>query len=225
LVVFVAVLLRIDWRMALGSIFLLPMVVWPVGKLGRRIRRSVADSQSRLGELSQILQETVSGNRVVKAFGMEDFEIRKFREASRRLLRDSMRWVRAAVATAPFMDLLGAIVIPLLLLYARDQIKAHQMTPGIFLAFLYAMFNAYMPVKRIGQVYQQFQYAQGASMQVFAYLDLQEEKSEQPGARPLLPFTSEIEFDDVSFSYGRDDAVILQDIRLHARRGEVIALV
>jgi len=76
-----------------------------------------------------------------------------------------MRWVRAAVATAPFMDLLGAIVIPLLLLYARDQIKAHQMTPGIFLAFLYAMFNAYMPVKRIGQVYQQFQYAQGASMQ------------------------------------------------------------
>jgi subfamily B ATP-binding cassette protein MsbA len=82
-----------------------------------------------------------------------------------------------------------------------------------------------MPLKRIGQVYQQFQYAQGASAQVFSYLDQQEEKSEQPGASPLLPFTSEIEFDDVSFSYGRDDAVILQDIRLRARRGEVIALV
>jgi subfamily B ATP-binding cassette protein MsbA len=82
-----------------------------------------------------------------------------------------------------------------------------------------------MPVKRIGQVYQQFQYAQGASMQVFAYLDLQEERSEQPGARPLSPFTREIEFDDVSFSYSRDAAVILQDIRLLARRGEVIALV
>jgi len=81
-----------------------------------------------------------------------------------------MRWVRAAVATAPLMDLLGAIVIPLLLLYARDRIKMHQMTPGIFLAFLYAMFNAYMPLKRIGQVYQQFQYAQGASAQVFSLL-------------------------------------------------------
>src|SRR5260221_885807 len=99
------------------------------------------------------------------------------------------------------------------------------MTPGIFLAYLYAMFNAYMPVKRIGQVYQQFQYAQGASMQVFAYLDLHEERCEQPGARPLSRFTREIEFDDVSFSCSRDAVVILQDIRLRARRGEVIALV
>jgi subfamily B ATP-binding cassette protein MsbA len=225
LIVFLAVMFYIDWKMTLAVGVVLPLIVLPVGKFGRKIRQSAENSQSRLGELSQILQETVSGNRVVKAFGMEDFELRKFREASRRLLRESMRWVRAAVATAPLMDLLGAVVIPLLLLYARDQIKAQRMTPGIFLAFLYAMFNAYMPLKRIGQVYQQFQYAQGASAQVFSYLDQQEEKSEQPGASPLLPFTSEIEFDDVSFSYGRDDAVILQDIRLRARRGEVIALV
>jgi len=225
LIVFLAVMFYIDWKMTLAVGIVLPLVVLPVGKFGRKIRHSAESSQSRLGELSQILQETVRGNRVVKAFGMEDFELRKFRDASRRLLRDSMRWARAAVATAPLMDLLGAIVIPLLLLYARDQIKADRMTKGFFLAFLYAMFNAYMPLKRIGQVYQQFQYAQGASAQVFSYLDQQEEKSEQPGALPLLPFTSEIEFDDVSFSYGRDDAAILQDIRLRARRGEVIALV
>jgi subfamily B ATP-binding cassette protein MsbA len=225
LIVFLVVMFYIDWKMSLAVGVVLPLVVLPVGKFGRKIRHSSERSQSRLGELSQILQETVSGNRVVKAFGMEDFEIRKFRDASRRLLRESMRWVRAAVATAPLMDLLGAIVIPLLLLYARDRIKMHQMTPGIFLAFLYAMFNAYMPLKRIGQVYQQFQYAQGASAQVFSYLDQQEEKSEQPGAQPLPPFAHEIEFDDVSFSYGRNDAVILQDVRLRARRGEVIALV
>ena len=225
LIVFLAVMFYIDWKMTLAVGLVLPLVVLPVGKFGRKIRRSAESSQSRLGELSQILQETVSGNRVVKAFGMEDFEIRKFREASRRLLRESMRWVRAAVATGPLMDLLGAIVIPLLLLYARDQIKIHRMTQGMFLAFLYAMFNAYMPLKRIGQVYQQFQYAQGASMQVFTYLDLQEEKSEQPGAPPLAAFMREIEFDDISFSYGRGDAVILQNIRLRARRGEVIALV
>src|ERR1700736_656306 len=225
LIVFLAVMFYIDWKMTLAVGLVLPLIVLPVGKFGRKIRRSAESSQSRLGELSQILQETVSGNRVVKAFGMEDFEIRKFREASRRLLRESMRWVRAAVATAPLMDLLGAIVIPLLLLYARDQIKAHQMTPGIFLAFLYAMFNAYMPLKRIGQVYQQFQYAQGASALVFSYLDQQEEKSEQPGAQQLPPFAHEIEFDDVSFSYGDETAVILQDICLRARKGEVIALV
>jgi len=225
LLVFLAVMFYIDWKMTLAVGVVLPLIVLPVGKFGRKIRQSAENSQNRLGELSQILQETVSGNRVVKAFGMEDFEIRKFREASRRLLRESMRWVRAAVATAPLMDLLGAIVIPLLLLYARDQIKAHRMTPGIFLAFLYAMFNAYMPLKRVGQVYQQFQYAQGASMQVFAYLDQQEERSEQPGAQPLPAFARDIEFDDVNFSYVSDSAVILQDIRLRARRGEVIAFV
>ncbi len=225
LIVFLAVMLYIDWKMSLAVGVVLPLVVLPVGKFGRKIRQSAETSQSRLGELSQILQETVSGNRVVKAFGMEDFEIRKFREASRRLLRESMRWVRAAVATAPLMDLLGAIVIPLLLLYARGQIKAHLMTQGIFLAFLYAMFNAYMPLKRIGQVYQQFQYAQGASKQVFAYLDQQEEKSELPGAALLRPFAQEIEFDNVTFAYGAEAAVILQNIRLRARRGEVVALV
>lgn len=225
LIVFLAVMLYIDWKMTLAVGLVLPLVVLPVGKFGRKIRRSAESSQNRLGELSQILQETVTGNRVVKAFGMEDFEIHKFREASRRLLRESMHWARAAVATAPVMDLLGALVIPLLLLYARDQIKTHLMTQGIFLAFLYAMFNAYMPLKRIGQVYQQFQFAQGASAQVFAYLDQQEEKSEKRGAALLAPFTREIEFDDVCFSYGPQSAVILQDIRLRARKGEIVALV
>jgi len=225
LIVFLFVMFYIDWRMSLAVSVVLPVIILPVSKFGRKIRHSAESSQSRLGELSQILQETVSGNRVVKAFGMEDFEIRKFRDAARRLMRESMRWVRAAIATAPLMDLLGAIIIPLLLLYARDQIKMHQMTPGIFLAFLYAMFNAYMPLKRIGQVYQQFQYAQGASAQVFLYLDQKEEQSTEPGAVPLRPFTRAIEFENVSFSYGTESPIILHDIRLHAQKGEVVAIV
>jgi ATP-binding cassette, subfamily B, bacterial MsbA len=225
LIVFLLVMFYIDWKMSLAVSLVLPLIVLPVSKFGRKIRHSAESSQTRLGELSQILQETVTGNRVVKAFGMEEFEIRKFRDAARRLLRESMRWVRAAIATAPLMDLLGAIIIPLLLLYARDQIKAHHMTPGIFLAFLYAMFNAYMPLKRIGQVYQQFQYAQGASAQVFLYLDQNEEVSEQPGAGNLAPFTREIELDEVSFSYGPESAIILQDICMRAQKGEVIAIV
>ncbi|HEV3374245.1 MAG TPA: ABC transporter ATP-binding protein [Candidatus Acidoferrum sp.] len=225
LVVFVAVLLGINWKMALGCGFLLPLVVWPVNKFGRKIRHSAENSQTRLGDLSQILQETVSGNRVVKAFGMEDFEIRRFREAARRLLRENMRWVRAAVSTGPLMDLVGALAIPLLLLYARDQIRLHVMTEGQFFAFLYAMFNAYMPLKRMGYVYQQFQAAQGASAQAFAFLDLAEERAEQPGAKLLPLFSREIVFDDVCFSYGGESAEVLQNIRLTARRGEVIALV
>ncbi len=183
LIVLVGVLFWMNWKMALASAILLPLVVVPVGKFGRKIRRSAENSQTRLADLSQILQETTTGNRVVKAFGMEDFEIRKFQDTARRLLRDNMRWVRAAVITPPIMDLLGAVVIPLLLLYARDQIRTHHMTTGTFFAFVFALFSAYIPLKRMGYVYQQFQAAQGASMQVFAYLDRPEEKLEQPGAK------------------------------------------
>ncbi len=221
--VLAAVLVHLNWKMAVATVVLLPLVVLPVNKFGRKIRRSAENSQTRLSDLSQILQETVSGNRIVKAFGMEEFEIRKFREAARRLLRENMRLVRAAVITSPLMDLLGAIVIPLLLLYARDQIRQHVMTTGEFFAFLFAMFNAYMPLKRMGNVYQQFQAAQGASTQVFAFLDRDEELNEAPGAKELREFSGEIEFDNVGFAY--DETPVLRNVSFRTRKGEVIALV
>jgi subfamily B ATP-binding cassette protein MsbA len=225
LIVFLGVLLAINWKMALGCALLLPPVAWPINKYGRKIRSSAENSQTRLGDLSQILQETVSGNRVVKAFGMEEFEIGKFREAAKKLLRENMRWVRAAVITGPLMDLLGAIAIPLLLLYARGQIRLHLMTEGQFFAFLYAMFNAYMPLKRTGYIYQQLLAVSGITAQVFSYLDLPEEKSEQPGGIHLAPFAGEIVFDNVGFAYDGDSGRVLENIHFRARRGEVIALV
>jgi subfamily B ATP-binding cassette protein MsbA len=223
LLVFLAVLLKIDWRMALGSMFFLPMVVWPVGKLGRKIRLSVASSQDRLGELSQILQETVSGNRVVKAFGMEDFEIGKFRVAAQRLLRETLRWVRAYALSSPLMDLLQPVVIALLLLYARQRIRLHELTLGLFVAFVYALFKSYEPVKRMGAIYQQFQQAQGATTLVFSYLDLAEEEHDAPDAKLLQAFSRKIVFDHVNFSY--DSTPVLREINLEARKGEVVALV
>lgn len=221
--VFVGMLFFLDWKMALACGIFLPVIVWPIGKLGRRIRRSVESSQTRLGELTQILQETVGGNRIVKAFGMEDFEIAKFGAASKRLLHETMRWVRAQVATSPLMDMLQPVVISLLLLYARDRIRVNQLTTGAFIAFVYCLFKSYEPVKRIGAVYQQFQQAQGATTQVFAYLDLAEEEQDVPGAIELPAFCQEVHFDDVTFSY--DSTPVLRKIQLRARKGEVVALV
>ena len=220
--VFLAILLGIDWRMTLACAVFLPMIVWPIGKLGRRIRRSVETSQTRLGELTQILQETVGGNRIVKAFGMEDFEISKFMTASRRLLRETMRWVRAQVVTSPLMDMLQPIVIYLLLLYARDRIRLNLMTVPMFITFVYTLFKAYEPIKRTGAVYQQFQQAQGATAQVFAYLDLAEEQ-DAPGAAALPAFSREIRLENVSFSY--DSAPVLCEIDFYTAKGEVIAIV
>jgi ATP-binding cassette, subfamily B, bacterial MsbA len=220
----IVVLLATSWKMALGSFILLPLVVWPVRSLGKRIRRSTERIQAGIGELSQILQETVSGNRVVKAFGMEDFEIGKFRESSRHLLRENMRWIRSAVATSPLMDLLGAAVIVLVLMYARIQIKMGAMTAGIFVTFVYALFKSYEPVKGLGTVYQQFEQAHGATTKVFEYIGLAEEPAEEPGVNALPPFSRAVEFDRVSFGYD-PDLPILRDVSLQARAGEVIAIV
>ncbi|MFY9530296.1 MAG: ABC transporter ATP-binding protein [Candidatus Acidiferrales bacterium] len=219
-----AVLLHLNWKLTLGSAVLLPLVVYPVGKLGRRIRRSTEKSRSRLAELSHILQETLSGNRVVKAFGMEGFEIQKFRDAGRQLLRENMKWMRAYVATSPLMDVLGAVVFCMLLLYARDQIKHSLMTLGAFFAFLYALMKAYEPVKRLGGIYQLFQQALGASTQVFAFLALEEEEFEAPGAAILPRFASEVEFEDVSFAYD-GGPFILKGIDLRVPAGAVVAIV
>ncbi|HWW51743.1 MAG TPA: ABC transporter ATP-binding protein [Verrucomicrobiae bacterium] len=224
LIAFVLVLLFIDWRMAVGSAVLIPLVVWPIGKLGRRIRRSSEKSRSRLADLSQILEETVSGNRVVKAFGMEGFEIGKFRAASRNLLRENMRWIRALAATSPLMDILGAVVISVILLYARGEIKIGRMTIGSFGAFTFALFKAYEPVKRIGNIYQLFLQAVGISSQVFAFLDLPEEAMDAPGARALAGFAESIEFDGASFAYD-GGPLILKGVDLRVPAGAVVAIV
>jgi ATP-binding cassette, subfamily B, bacterial MsbA len=225
LVAFVAVLLVIDWRMAVGSAVLVPLVVWPIAKLTRRIRGSTEKSRARLADLSQILQETISGNRVVKAFGMEGFEIRRFRDASRNLLRENMRWIRALAATAPIMDVLGAVVIAMILLFARGEIKVGRMSIGSFGAFTFALFKAYEPIKRIGSIYQLFVQAVGISSQVFTLLDSAEEKLDEPKARVLPRFSDRVRFNDLSFKYDDAETPTLTHVELDVPAGAVVAIV
>lgn len=225
LIIFVVVLLVVDWRMAVGAAVLVPLVVWPVGKLTRRIRRSTEKSRSRLADLSQILQETISGNRVVKAFGMEGFEIRKFGEAARNLLRENMRWIRAMAATGPVMDVLGAVVVSMILFFARGEIKSERMTIGSFGAFTFALFKAYEPIKRLGGIYQLFVQALGTSAQVFRLLDMPEEKLDAAGAEGLPHFSNCVEFDDASFVYDDGESATLKNISLKVPAGAVVAIV
>src|SRR5579864_6920515 len=214
----------VNWKMALGAMVFLPAVLLPIGKLGKLIRRSVQKSQTRLSELNQMIQEGVAGNRVVKAFGMEGFEIERFRDTARRLLRENVRWVSAYVLNGVLMDLLGAVLIALALLYARDQINHGAMTVGEFGTFVFAMLSAYTPLKRVGSFYQQLEQARGATAEVFDFLALGEEESEKPGAVTLPEFSSEVVVDNVSFAYDTGSPV-LRNIDLTARVGEVVAIV
>jgi len=224
LVGLLAVVFYMDWRLGLASLVLVPFVVLPSANIGRYIRRSSRSSQDKMADLNNVLQETFSGIRIVKAFGMESFEITKFRAATRRLLRVSLRWVRAQAATSPLMEILGAVTVAFLLLYARNEILHQAQTTGGFVAFLYALIKSYEPVKRLTGVHNAYQQAVGASEQVFYLLDVRPEIMDSPDAVLLPPFEQEIEFENVDFDY-EDGIPLLRDINLRIRKGEVVAIV
>jgi len=224
LVGLLAVVFYLDWQLALASLLLVPFIVFPSSTIGRYIRVSSRFSQDKMAELNHILQETFSGIRIVKAFGMEPFEITKFKAATRRLLKVNLRWVRAHALTSPLMETLGAVVIAGLLLYARNEIAHHGQTTGGFFAFLYALIKMYEPIKRLTGVNNAFQQAMGASEQVFSYLDVRSEVAEKSRATRLLPFQYEIVFDSVDFNY-EGGVPLLRNVNLRIRKGEVVAIV
>jgi len=221
----VAVLMLLDPRLAMIALpLLLGVVLYTSAKIGRRVRRSTRKTQDNLAEISQILQESISGIPIVKAFGMEKFELGRFREAARRLLRVNLRYVRAQSLSSPLMELLGAVMVVLLLLVGRDRIKADVLTPGAFLVFVYALLKMYEPVKRLAGINNAFQQALGASAKVFEYLDVRAEVREKPGAVELPLFREAVVFENVSFHYEREQPV-LRGINLRAGSGEVVAIV
>ena len=224
LVGLMAVIFYIDWRLALFSLVLVPFVVLPSANLGRYIRVSSRSSQDKMAEINNVLQETFTGIRIVKAFVMELFEVAKFKAATRRLLKINLRWVRAQAATSPLMEILGAVTIAALLLYARNAILHHAQTAGGFVTFLVALFKMYEPIKRLAGVNNAFQQAIGASEQVFRFLDVRSEVVEKGGAIDLPPFQKEIVFEHVDFEY-EDGVPLLQDVNLRIAKGEVVAIV
>jgi subfamily B ATP-binding cassette protein MsbA len=204
-----AVVFYVDWRLALCSLALVPFVVFPSANIGRYIRVSSRSSQDKMAEINNVLQETFTGIRIVKAFVMELFEVAKFKAATRRLLRINLRWVLAQAATSPLMEILGALTIAAVLLYARNAIVHQAQTTGGFVAFLYALIKMYEPIKRLTGVNNAYQQAVGASEQVFQFLDVRPEIMEKPGAIALPGFHKEIVFDHVDFEYEEGEVVAI----------------
>lgn len=214
----------IDWKLALACFLAVPLIVVPIAHIGRRIRRLSRQAQEEMAGLNESLQETYSGVRIVQAFGSEEREAQRFRERAGRLFRTNLRWVRYYALTSPLMELLGAITIGILLLYARERIQSGALTSEMMIVFVVALIRTYQPVRRLAGIYGQFQQALGAADRVFALLDRREEVQEKPGAPALPPFRGRIEFDQVSFAYD-DGPPLLRGVSLTAHAGEVVALV
>jgi len=221
-----AVVLGKDWKLAILSIVVLPFIILPTRQIGRLIRRTTRRTQDKQGDLNQILQETLSGHMVVKAFGAEAYESGRFREASRKLFRTNVQYVRQQALSSPLIEMVGAIAIVGLLWYARDQIKSGSLTAKDFASFVFALVMLLEPIKRLVGIHNIFEQALGASQKVFEYLDHTEEIVEKPNAPKLDGFREAIFFDNVSFHYpAAPDGFRIQSLSLEVKAGEVVALV
>ncbi len=220
------VVIQTDWKLAIVSLTVLPFVLVPTARIGKRIRRTSRRAQDDTAELNQILQETISGQQVVKTFGTEEFESNRFRVAARRLKNSSLKYVAQQAIASPMIEFFGAMTIVGLLTYARLQIKSNQMTTGEFTSFVIALLMLYEPVKRLTGIHNIFEQALGASQKVFEYLDRKQGIREKTGAQRLARFQHGIEIENVSFHYPAAPAGFgLEGINLKVKAGEVVALV
>jgi subfamily B ATP-binding cassette protein MsbA len=222
------VVVLLGGKLAWVLLLFVPVIVYSAGKIGRRVRHTTRRGQDQLADIQNILHESITGNRIVKAFSMESWEIARFRKAAQRLFRANLRSVAAAAISSPLMDIFGAIAIALLLLLGRDRINHHVFTAGTFLAFIVAVFKLYDPVRKFALFNNNFQQALGASSEIFTFMDTEDDVREKPGAKPLPAFDSSIRFEEVCFSYdsnGEEAREILHDINLEVRSGEVLAVV
>jgi subfamily B ATP-binding cassette protein MsbA len=220
------VVLQTDWRLAIVALTVLPFVLVPTIRLGKRIRRTTRRAQDDAAELNQVLQETLSGNQVVKSFGAEEIESNRFNDRAQRLRRSNLHYVAQQAIASPLIEFFGAITIVSLLSYARIQIGAHEMTTGDFTSFVIALLLLYEPVKRLAGIHNIFQQALGASQKVFEYLDREQQIRERPGAVKLARFEKSIQFDNVSFRYPTSpDGFVLDGVSLEVKAGQIVALV
>lgn len=216
-----AALLASDWKLAGVSLLVFPVCIWPVMVFGKRVRRHSKAGQERIADLSSIQQETIGGAAIVKAFGAEDREQRRFEKLNAEFFRRQVKIVASKAAVNPLMELFSAFAACLILVYARQT--------GLALAdivmFLVAMVAMYDPAKKLSRVHLVIQQSSAAAERIFSILDTEATVADLPGARALEGGVDEIRFENITFAYAEGGPNVLDGIDLTARKGELVALV
>jgi subfamily B ATP-binding cassette protein MsbA len=220
----IAVLFLIHWQLALASLVIFPMTVIPIVKFGQKIRRRGTRVLERRAELSTVLQEGITGVRIVQAFGMEEYERRRFRAKNHELFQAIMRIVRVDALSSPVMEILEAVGIVIAVWLGGWLVVRSELTPGAFMGFLGALASLYVPIKRLSAVNNNIQHGMAGVRRVFEVLDQRSEVADRPGAQILPVVRETVTFEHVGFAYeaGRH---ILRDIHFQAKLGEIVAIV
>jgi len=224
-VAFLSVVFYIDWKLSLITFLVAPLVMLLTLWLGRKIRSLSWKSQEGISDLSATLQETITGQRVVKAFGMEAYESKRFDWLNATLVRINLKVARISAISSPTMEFIGYLLFAPFLLYAHYQVS-QGVSVGSFVAFLVALFRLYDPIRRLSRMHLLFQQAAACSSRIFELMRSPLEITDKEDAAALAPFDSAIRFDRVSFRYDEDKKLpVLEEVSLSISKGEIVALV
>lgn len=218
----VAMLLSMQPVLTLFSLVVLPVCIVPISIYARKVRQSARAMQSHTADLSKVMHEAFTGNRIIKAYNMEDKVLAEFRQVTNKFVNQTMRVIRANEIPGNVTEFLGGLGVTLILLYiafARTSFR----DVGNFSAFLFGMFSMYKPIKNLTKLHNQFHQANAASQRVFELLDTPSSMPEPASPKPLAAANANIQFDDVYFSYG--EKPVLRGINLTIKAGQFVALV
>ncbi len=224
LAVYLLICLVLSWKLTLISFVVFPVVLLVIAGVGRRVHRESGLAQERIADITSVLHETISGVKVVKAFGMEEFENRKFARESQSYFRTILHVTNVRNLASPTTEFLSAAAGGVIIWYGGLQVLGKVMDSSEFILFLFAMFQLMPPIKELSNVNNRIQEASAAGKRVFEILDTEPNIRDTPDAVPLPSFTADIRFEGVSFRYG-DGETVLEGITLKIRKGEVLAIV
>jgi subfamily B ATP-binding cassette protein MsbA len=215
----------IPWSLIAISIALFLLVVYPVVKIGKKLKSISRQSQEKMADMTTTLQETISGIRVVKAFSMEGYEADKFASQNQVFYRLAMKSTKRMAVVSPITEFVGIACVAIILWIAGKQIVSGSLSAGAFITFLASLLSLMRPIKRLTNVYTINQHAMAAADRIFETLDTNPAVAEKPGAVNLPRIKHSIKFDGVSFSYDPKDKEILKDISFEVKVGEIAAFV
>ncbi|MFO7524905.1 MAG: ABC transporter ATP-binding protein [Ignavibacteriaceae bacterium] len=225
-IVFLGIALSISWQLTLFAFIILPfsfsIIIW----IGLKLRKQTGVLQKKIADITSVLQETISGVKIVKAFGMEQFENKRFTGETKNYFRLVLRIVRIRNASSPITEFLSVIIGVFIIYYGGILVlEENTLSASEFLGFLFAIFQMLPPIKELGTVNNRIQEASAAGDRIFEILDNEPDIKNLPGAIELKEFKNEIHFHDVSFRYEDSDEDVLTKINFKIERGEIIALV
>jgi len=212
-----------DWKLAIIALVVFPLAVIPIVKFGRKLRTLSTLCQEAIANMNSLLHETFTGNRIVKAFCMEDYENRRFFKRTHDLFRFEMKAVAVRAISSPVMELLGGIGITFIIWYGGYKVITGASTPGTFFSFMAALLMLYEPVKKMSGLNNTIQEGLAAAVRIYDILDTESDIKEKEDAIELRPQRFSITFHDVSFKY--EDQVVLKHINLEVKDGEILAIV